>query len=188
MVRPDSPKLAYEDAFCMVATWRSLVMPVMGRSLLPASSAKQQVRALTDHGKRLGHGKVAEITLICNDAPLPEADTRAVFDAGVPVVSPYYGCVSAVYEGTGFKGAFVRGMLTSFQMLSRNKFPQKVFSTIDEAAKWTAQYLPGLGCEISGPDEVVDAVKAVRDLAVARGIFSPTSARAPRSENLAAGR
>jgi hypothetical protein len=188
MVRSESPTIAYEDPFCMVATWRAVVMPVMGRSLLPAASAKQQVRALTEHGKRIGQGKVAEITIICHDAPLPEAETRAVLDGAVPLVSPYYGCVSAVYEGTGFKGAFVRGMLTSFQMLSRTKYPQSVFSTIEEAARWTYQYVPALGMEVSEANELVAAVRAVRELAIARGIVSPVATGAARGEKVVEGR
>ncbi|APR80039.1 Hypothetical protein A7982_05386 [Minicystis rosea] len=173
MVRPESPKIAYEDAFCMVATWRSIVMPVMGRQSLPAASAKQQVRALVEHGKRLGPGRMAEITLISHDAPLPEADTRAALDAGVPLVSPYYGCVSAVFEATGFRGAFVRGMLTSFQMLSRTKFPQKIFSSIDAAAKWTFPHLSGMGMQISSAEELIQVVRGVHEMAVTRGVLSP---------------
>ena len=178
MVPSDSPKLAYEDAFCMVATWRSLVMPVMGHRSLPASSAKAQVRALVEHGKRIGRGRMAEITLISHDAPLPEADTRTALDAAVPLVSPYYGCVSAVFDGTGFRGAFVRGMLTSFQMLSRNKFPQKIFSSIDAAAKWTFTYLPAMGMDVASPDEIIEAVKAVREIALTRGVLSPSGGAA----------
>lgn len=180
MVSPEPPKIAYEDAFCMVATWRSLVMPVMGRQILPAASVKAQVRALVEHGKRVGRGKMAEITLISHDAPLPEADTRAAFDAAVPIVSPYYGCVSAVFDATGFRGAFVRGMLTSFQMLSRNKFPQQIFSSIDAAASWTFSYLPGMGMELESPKELVQAVHAVHELAVARGVVSPSGAGAEK--------
>jgi predicted phage tail protein len=166
----------------MVATWRSIVMPVMGRGKLPAASAKLQVRALEEHGKRCGEQKMVEITLIANEAPLPEADTRAVLDAGVPIVSPYYACVSAVFEGSGFRAALVRGVLTSFQLLSRTKYPQKVFSNIDDCAKWMFPQAQAVGMVVAGPEEIAMAVKMVRQMAVDRGIFSPHGAVAAAAE------
>jgi hypothetical protein len=186
MVLPDPPKIVYEDDCCMVATWRSLVMPVMGRTSLHVASAKQQARALLEHGKRLGQGKMAEITIIAHDAPLPGPETRAAFDAAVPMVTPYYGCVSAVFDGTGFRGAFVRGMLTSFQMLSRNKFPQKVFSSIDDAAKWTFTHAASIGMTVDSPDEIVEAARFVRRHAVKVGVFGPHAEIAPENAGAAA--
>ncbi len=176
MARPELPKIAYEDDFCMVATWRSIVMPVMGRAKLPASSAKQQVLALTEHAKRVGKGKLGEITMIANEAPLPDAETRTVLESGVPIISPYYGCVSAVFEGTGFRAALVRGVLVSFQLLSRTKFPQKTFSTIDECATWMFPHLQTMGMQVLSADDIAAAAKMVRQMAVERGLFSPEEA------------
>jgi len=173
MGKTELPRIVYDDAFCMVATWRSIVMPVMGAGKLPASSAKRQVAALEAHGKSLGLGKMGEITLIAASAALPEADTRAVLDGGVPIVSPYYGCVSAVFEGTGFKAALVRGILASFQLMSRTKFPQKVFSNVDDAAKWIYPHITALGMVANSAQDIIDTVHTVREIAVKRGIFLP---------------
>lgn len=171
-----APKFVHADDFCMVATWGSIVMPVMGREKLPVSSAKRQVKALEEHGKLVGKGRLAEITLIANEAPLPEADTRQALEAGVPIISPYYACVSAVFEGTGFRAALVRGVLVSFQLLSRTKFPQKTFASIDECARWVYPHLAPIGMDVSGVEELADAVKRVRHAAVERGLFSPLDA------------
>jgi hypothetical protein len=160
----------------MVATWRSIVMPVMGSSKLPVASAKRQVRALEEHGKLLGEGKMAEIAIIAPDAPLPEADSRAVLDGGVPIVSPYYGSVAALFEGTGFRAALVRGILTSFQVMSRKKFPQKVFSSIDECAKWTFANATALGMVVESPQDIADAMKFVKVAALSKKVFSTDGA------------
>lgn len=188
MMTSESPTIAYEDTYCMVATWRSIVMPVMGHAALPAASATRQVRAIAEHGKRIGQGKMAEITLIAFDAPFPDSATRAALDAGVPIVSPFYSCVSAVFEGTGFRGAFVRGMLASFQLLSRTKYPQHVCSSIDDAANWTFMQAKALRTEVGSHDEIAAAAKAVREMAVARSIFSPTAANDAGHEKRAAAR
>jgi hypothetical protein len=174
MSQAEPPVIAYHDAHCMVATWRWVVIPVMGRSALPATSARLQVRAIEEHGKRVGKGKLGEMTLIADEAPLPGPETRAALDAGVPVVSPYYGCVSAVFEGTGFRAAMVRGLLVSLQLLSRNRFPQQTFATIDDAARWMAPHLQGLGMTVSSSEEIAGAARAVREIAVQRGVFGRT--------------
>jgi hypothetical protein len=168
--------VAYQDSICMVATWKSFVFPVMGSKALPVESARQQVRALTNFAKKLGPGKLAEMTLIAPDAPFPGAEARAAFDAAVPIVSPYYGCVSAVFEGTGFRAAMVRAFVASFQMLSRTKYPQKVFATADEAAAWMFPHTKPMGMDIASAAEIAAAAHAIRDIAVARGIFTSSSA------------
>lgn len=166
----DPPLIVYQDTSCMVATWRSVVMPVMGKTRIPPESAKRQVAALETFGKRLGKGKMGEITLVAPDAPLPEADTRAVLDAGVPIVSPYYAVVGAVFEVGGFRGALVRGIFTSFQMLSRTKYPQKTFSTVEECASWIAPQLRTLGMTAT-VEEVIEAVRHVQRVGGDAGVL-----------------
>jgi hypothetical protein len=167
----DAPVVAYEDDACMVATWRSIVMPVMGKGKLPTRSADAQVRALLQHGTRVGLGRLAEITLISEQTQLPESETRQVLEAAVPLVTPYYACVAAIFEGEGFRAALVRGFLTSLQLLSRAKFPQKTFSSVDECAAWMLPHLKPLRMSIVTAPDVVEVVKAVRALSVARGIL-----------------
>lgn len=167
----DPPSFPFEHETCMVATWRSIVMPVMGKHPIPPASAQHQVQTLEAFGKRLGKGKMAEISIIANDAPLPEAETRAVLDKGVPIVSPFYACVGAVYEGTGFRAALVRGILTSFQLLSRSKYPQRTFSSVEECARWIFPLLAPLGMVVASADEIVEAVEAVRAYATSKGVL-----------------
>lgn len=165
------PKLAYEDPFCMVATWRSFIVHVMGRKELPVPSAREMTRALVGHGKATGNGKLAEVTLIAHDAPLPSAGVRAVFDEAAPLVAPYYCGVAAVFEGTGFRAAMVRGIVTSFQLLSPTPYPQTVLSSIEDAAKWSFPYAKKAGAEVTSPEEIIELLHAVRTIAVTRKIL-----------------
>lgn len=155
----------------MVVTWRSFIVHVLGHQELPVSSAREMARVLLGYGKVMGNGKLAEITLIAPDAPLPSAGVRAAFDAAAPIVAPYYCGVAAVFEGTGFRAALVRGIVTSFQLLSRSQYPQSVFSSIDETAKWLFPYAKKVGAEVASPEEIVELLHAVRNMAVARNIF-----------------
>jgi hypothetical protein len=165
------PKLAYEDPFCMVATRGSFIVHVMGRQELPVPSAREMARVLIAYGKVMGHGKLAEITLIAHDAPLPGAGVRAAFDAAAPIVAPYYCGVAAVFEGTGFRAAMVRGIVTSFQLLSPTKYPQSVFSNVDDTAKWLLPHVKKAGVDVASTEEIAELLHTVRNIAVARKIF-----------------
>ncbi len=165
--------MVYEDRCCMVATWEGFVFPVMGSRLLPVASVRNEVRVMVAHGAHVGRGKLGEITLIATDAPLPEAETRSAFDDGVPLLAEYYGSVSAVYDAVGFRGAMVRGMLTSFQLLSRQPFPQKVFSRVREAAEWSFSHAKACGgMGVSSAEELHEALRWLRRYALSRGIFT----------------
>jgi hypothetical protein len=166
------PKLAHEDPFCMVVSWRSFLVHVMGHHELPLPSAREMTRVLLAHAKVVGNGKLTEITLIEHDAPLPSAPVRAAFDVAAPIVAPYYCGVAAVFEGTGFRAALVRGIVTSFQLLSRAQYPQNVFSNIDDAAKWSFLPAKKAGAQVESPDEIVELLHTVRNMAVARKMFS----------------
>lgn len=171
MSREVIPTVVYEDRRCLVATWQGFVFPVMGSHPMPAESVRNQVRVMVAHGQLVGRGKLGEITLVATDAPLPEAETRSAFDDGVPQLAPYYGCVSAVYDAVGFRGAMVRGMLTSFQLLSRQPFPQKVFARPRDAAEWSFPHAKACGMGVDSAEELHEALRWLRQYALSRGIF-----------------
>lgn len=155
----------------MVVTWRAFIVHVMGSQELPVPSAREMARVLIAYAKGIGHGKLAEVTLIAHDAPLPSPGVRAAFDAAAPLVAPYYCGVAAVFEGTGFRAAMVRGIVTSFQLLSRTQYPQSVFSTLDEAVKWSFPYAKKAGAEVASPEEIAELLTTVRNMAVKRKMF-----------------
>ena len=171
MALSPAPKIAYEDPFCMVVTWRAFIVHVMGHQELPVPSAREMARVLVAYGKVIGNGKLAEITLIERDAPLPSSGVRAVFDAAAPIVAPYYCCVAAIFEGTGFRAALVRGIVTSFQLVSRSQYPQSVFSNVDDTARWSFPPAKKSGAEVASPEEIAELLHAVRNMAVARKLF-----------------
>lgn len=136
-----TPKFVYSDATQLVATWRNVVVSVLGRSAMTVAGAREQVAACEAHGRACGPKRLLEIVLIDREAPVPAADVRAVLDAAVATVGPYYLGVATLFEGTGFRAAVVRGVLTSLSLLSRTEFQQQVFSSTAECSSWCAQLL-----------------------------------------------
>jgi hypothetical protein len=158
----------------MLATWRSMVFPVFGHRAASLESTKNVGRLLEKHGRSLGHGKMVELTILDCNSPVPEADVRAAMDAMVPLVAPYYAGVAAIFEGDGFRAAMIRGILTGFQILSRNKYPQKVFGRPEECATWALPIARSTGVLVRDADEILAVIRSVKAEGVKRDILTPT--------------
>ena len=104
--------------------------------------------------------------------PATDAEVRAALDSMAPVVAPYYAAVACLYEGEGFRAAMIRGVIASFQLLGRAKYPQKVFSSPDECAAWLAQKAPEAGMRLKDSAELAEAIAFVRGEGVRRGILT----------------
>jgi len=113
----------YADERVLVATVGPIVVPVVGKLGYSVESAKAQARAIEKHGRSLGAERMTELSLIDGEVPVPDASVRAVLDENVPAISPYYRAVSAVFPGSGFRAALVRGVIMSFQLLGRTSYP-----------------------------------------------------------------
>lgn len=168
----EAPRIEYSDETCMIATWRSFAFPVFGHRPPTVAGVQALGRGLEAHGRKMGASSLFEITLIDEHSVMPEADVRSALEAMVPKVSPYYACAVAVYEGAGFRAAMIRGILTSFQLISRHKYPQKVFASIDECAGFVAPLAKTTKKVDVDVAEAVAAIRAVREQAVVRDVFS----------------
>lgn len=169
----DAPILEFVDEACMFARWRGIAFPLFGKRLPTLASASALGKQLEAHGKRVGAGKLIEISLLDRQIGTPDARVRKALDAMVPMLAPYYGCVTAIFEGTGFKAAMIRGVLTGFQLISRLNYPHKIFATVDECAEWVCPHARALGVEISAPGELAEVIRAVQALAREHDLLSP---------------
>jgi hypothetical protein len=82
---------------------------------------------------------------------IPDAEVRAALDSMAPVVAPYYAAVACLFEGEGFRAAMIRGVISSFQLLSRAKYPQKVFSNPTSAPPGWRRRPPKRACGSGAP-------------------------------------
>jgi len=92
-------------------------------------------RVYDEHARVFPKG-VYMLTLVEQSAPLPgtqERDALAKFlasGAGRTRMS------AVIHEGTGFRAAMVRGVVTGLTMVARLPYPHKIFATLEEAASW----------------------------------------------------
>ena len=165
----EAPKFVHQDAHQLIATWKNVVVCQFGKTPLTEDAARRQVAICTTQALQFGPSQLLEIALIDRDAPLPTPGARAVLDAAVRSVGPYYLGVACVFEGVGFRAALVRGVLTSLVMLARTPFPQRVFASDAECVTWSTERL---GATADNSADLAAFLAMVRRTAVERNIVT----------------
>jgi hypothetical protein len=76
------------------------------------------------------------LTVVEMNAPLPEAKVRERLATFLAQHGQKIKRSAVVFEGSGFRAAAVRGVVTGLTMLARMPYPHKVFAASREAAGW----------------------------------------------------
>lgn len=75
------------------------------------------------------------LTVIEQSASLPPADIRQRLSTALErTVDPVLSAV--VYEGSGFRAAAVRGVVTGLTALKKLPYPHRVFASVNAASEW----------------------------------------------------
>lgn len=163
----------HKDEANLVATFRHIVVVVVGHHPMDAKGQQAQVDACNAHARRTGEGKLIEIVILDPEVALPNGEVRTILDGNVPVITPYYACVATLFEASGFRASIIRGLLTSFSLLSRTSFPQKLFSDANAAALYIASHQEQLAPEERlSPQEILELIADVKEIAREAGILS----------------
>jgi hypothetical protein len=130
------PKTIANDTNHILGVWKSIVI-VVWRNETTVSAIVELGNCLQDHsnllGKPIGLFMVAE-----RRAPLPTADSRKASADVLQVARLAFSALT--FEGTGFRAAAVRGVVTGISMLAKQAFPHKAFATVEDAAAWASQH------------------------------------------------
>lgn len=168
-----SISVRHQDEANLVATYRHFVVVVMGHRPMNAKGQQAQCDACNAHARRTGEGRLIEIVLLDPDVALPNSEVRAILDGNVPIITPYYACVATLFEASGFRASIIRGLLTSFSLLSRQSFPQKLFSDPTAAADYIASHQEEIAPnERLTPEEILKLIADVREVAKSEGVLS----------------
>jgi hypothetical protein len=81
---------------------------------------------------------VALFTVVESGADLPPSHARDALAGFMRGASEKLKLSAVAFEGTGFRAAAVRGVVTSLTLLARQPFPHKVFATVEAGAQWLA--------------------------------------------------
>jgi hypothetical protein len=104
--------------------------------------------------------RVGMLTIIDEDATMPSSEAR---DIGAAFLAKNRGRIVAsavAHEGSGFKAATVRAIVTGLSLLARQPFPHKVFPDAQQAASWL--------CEVKESGFRLSTIALVRQCAAIR--------------------
>lgn len=142
----------------VLATWRSVVVVVY--RVETTTEALRLLRPIVDALARDYPGGIHYLTIVEAGAREPSSEVRAAISAFFAKSASAVKLSALVFEGTGFRAAFVRSVASSIARFSRYPFPHKVFATVDAASAWMRATSPALaGCTEA---EFVAAVAQVR--------------------------
>ena len=160
---PSTAKLRVATEDHILATWANVVILVWRKdTTLPGVEAAQRVY---DDLARENPGGIFLMTIVEFGAPMPPPEVR---DALARFLASGAGrmILSAVaHEGTGFRAAAVRSVVTGLAVLAKLPYPHKVFATADEAGAWFWVNSPVARAWGERAKLLVDAVLEVRQRA-----------------------
>jgi hypothetical protein len=103
-------------------------------------------------------GKAAFICIVEPTAEPPDDDIRKASSQMISFHETNLKCVALVIEGTGFRAAITRTVLSGIVMLIRTPAPIKYFDTPKAACMWLGTLLP------LARDGLVEEIEALRAL------------------------
>jgi hypothetical protein len=146
-----------QDNHC-IATWRGFVIIIWRRE-----TTAQGVADLRQALQRLGPTStgVGLLTIIEPNAPPPTSEVRDGLAAVLGEFGKLIKFSAVAFEGSGFRAAMVRGVVTGLTMLARMPYPHKVFAGVNEATQWLIPSLQRIGWRDSA-FELTEAVAELR--------------------------
>lgn len=98
------------------------------------------------------------LTIIEDKAPAPDNDARGRI-AEFLGQAEFIAASGVAFEGSGFRAAAVRSIVSGLTILARQPFPHKVFSSIFATMEWLS---PELNARLGEPYTRRDAASAIR--------------------------
>jgi hypothetical protein len=105
-------------------------------------------------------GKSAFVCVVEPTSEPPDEDIRKASSAMISSHEKNLKCVALVIEGTGFRSAITRTVLSGIVMLIRTPAPIKFFDTPKSACLWVGTQLPAVR---DGLNEEIEALRGLLD-------------------------
>ncbi|MEI9937735.1 MAG: hypothetical protein WDO69_11000 [Pseudomonadota bacterium] len=127
------------------------------------------IRELEALSKECGGG-TGTLLVINSDCKPPSDEARTYIRTELANSSMV--AAAQVVEGTGFRGAAMRAVLSLLQLASRAPYPMEIFSGVDEGARWLSSELRTRLGRAPDPLALVTAVRGLQT--------KPASVTAPK--------
>lgn len=88
------------------------------------------------------HSQHGLVTIVEEGAPLPKPEARERIAKFLGDSSDTLVVSAVIFEGSGFRSAAVRGVVTGLTLVARQAYPHRVFGTLDGGAQWFVRHAP----------------------------------------------
>lgn len=102
-------------------------------------------------------GRCGLLVVIHPDMPLPDDQVRQTILEEVRKLDPYILCGATIISRGGLAGTALRAVVSTLQLLTRTKHPERIFAAIPEAARFLHSELSSKVEQSPSVEEIVAA-------------------------------
>lgn len=127
--------LSVVDGFATAEIGRTCIL--LWRGVVDEARFRLQRQAMEQVAGRYA----GDAVILCIIEPTSEPPPQALREAASTLLNqlaPKLRCVAYVIEGTGFRAAMIRGVLSGIELVRRSAYPARYFATVAEASAWIA--------------------------------------------------
>jgi hypothetical protein len=140
----------------IMMSWTNFTIAVFRREttlegVRKLSSTYESIAAAFPYGVYL-------VTIVEEGAPMPAPDARQALTKFLMSGAGRTRMSAVIHEGSGFRAAAVRSVVTGLAMAARLPYPHKVFASVAEAGTWFA----------TSPDQAIDSTLLLASVADGR--------------------
>jgi hypothetical protein len=147
---PESWQLVVKHPDYALAHWQQ-IFAVLWRRETTAEGAAHLASACTAFARTQSRG-IGLLTIVESGAPLPPSSVRASIAEFLASGSAFIKCSAVVFEGSGFRAAAVRSVVTGLTLMAKQAYPHKVCD-LEEAIDMFERILPrATGRSVSGAE------------------------------------
>jgi hypothetical protein len=132
MSAPSTPEpwhLIIKDRDYTLATWQQIFAVIWQRETTMRGAIHLRT-ACTEFASRHPRG-IGLLTIVEPNAPFPPSEVRNSIADFLHDASVFIKCSAVIYEGTGFRAAAVRSVVTGLTLMARQGYPHKVCDLVE---------------------------------------------------------
>jgi hypothetical protein len=140
---PEQWRLIARDPDYALATWQQ-IFAVIWRKETTLHGAIHLRSACTEFASRNPRG-IGLLTIIEPNAPLPPSEIRKSIADFLQEGSSFIKCSTVIFEGTGFRAAAVRSVVTGLTLMAHQAFPHRVCHLVEASQMYADILSPATG-------------------------------------------
>jgi hypothetical protein len=142
-----------------LATWTEIVA-VVWRHETTVEAVRQLDEAVAELARSHPKG-IGMLTVVAEGAPLPPSAARKAIADLLTASTSFIRCSAVIMEGSGFRAAAVRSVVTGLTMLAKHDFPHEICD-VEGAVRMFTDRLPRATGRALDPNTVRAAINLLR--------------------------